>query len=112
MISPLIQHDFVTKKEFNEFKGEVLLRFDAVDQRFDGVDKRFNGVDQRFDGIDKRFDSVDKRFLEIKSDMYQFKEEIKADFAHNIAVMREGFRDELKITNEYLEYIKQAVQPK
>jgi len=59
-ISPL-QQDYVTKIEFNEFRGDVDDRFDSIDKRFESIDNKFKEIDQRFDRLEK---SIDERFVE------------------------------------------------
>lgn len=77
IIAPMIQHDFVTKKEFGEFRSEV------------------NG----------RFDDVDARFNDIKSDMDKFKEEMKDDADRHVGQVCEQSRHDFKLATEYLEFV-------
>ena len=83
-LSP-IQPNYVTKNEFGEFKSEVKSEFLLLR----GEIKEFKN--------------------EILEKMDEHKEEIKADFKYSIDVMHEKFQDDLKVTNEYLGYIKEVV---
>lgn len=84
IISPLMQHDFVTKKEFGEFKGEM--------------------HDFRDEMYEFRSD-VNGRFDEIKHEMTLHKEEIKGYFDHSIGAMHEKFREDVQISMEYVQGI-------
>jgi len=70
IISPLMQQDYVTKKEFGEFKGEINGRFDQVDRRFD---------------------------------------ESKTDTERYMGILREGFRDDLRVTNDWVKALTEKV---
>ncbi|MBV6340587.1 hypothetical protein [Candidatus Magnetobacterium casense] len=97
---------FQLSKEFGDFKREVELRFDKVDERFDKVDERFDKVDERFDKVDERFDKVDERFAKVDERFDKIEREMVTkdylkealtDFAAQIGVgVRKIVKEEMK----------------
>jgi len=66
-------------KRFEEARIDMNNRFAQVDKRFEQVDKRFEQVEKRFEQVDKRFEQVDKRFEEMRIDMNNRFQEMRAD---------------------------------
>jgi hypothetical protein len=54
-------YDLATKQAY-DIRGELVGRFDAVDQRFDGVGERFDSVDRRFDRLE---DTLTEQFAQL-----------------------------------------------
>jgi hypothetical protein len=86
--------DYVTKFEFNEFRTEMLDRFDGVSDKFVSIDARFNAVDKRFDSLEKRFDGLDRKF-----------EQLREEFRVHTGVLLQEFRAQSKIAMEYMKHI-------
>jgi chromosome segregation ATPase len=51
--------------KFDEFRNDVLGRFDRIDRRFEQIDHRFEQIDHRFEQIDHRFEQIERRFEDI-----------------------------------------------
>lgn len=88
-LARVLDDNFATKKDLNEFKAEVKeeinhlrhdviqleikmdAKFKAVDARFDAIESKFNAkfdaIDVRFDSIAVRFDSIDIKFDAIET---------------------------------------------
>ena len=87
--------DYVTRLDFNDFRKEVLDRFDSVSDKFASVDVRFNAVDKRFDSLERRIDSLDRKV-----------ESIREDFRIHTGVILQQSREEFKIAMEYMQYVE------
>jgi chromosome segregation ATPase len=48
--------------KFDEFRNDVLGRFDRIDRRFEQIDHRFEQIDHRFEQIERLFEDIDRRF--------------------------------------------------
>lgn len=92
---PIMQHDFVTKKEFGEFKDEMSEFRSEVNDRFNDVDSRFEDLKSEI-GIFK---------TEIKEDMNKHQEEIKGYFDRSIGVMYDKFHEDVLMSMEYIQGI-------
>lgn len=46
------------RRELQQFRADMLHRFDLIDERFKAIDERFKGIDERFKGVDHRIESV------------------------------------------------------
>ena len=70
-ISPM-QHDFINKGEFDNFKDHVDDRFDDVDERFDEQKKYmldgFNAMDRKIDLVYGELSSELKVIKEVQAD--------------------------------------------
>jgi len=121
-ISPLspLQSDYVTKKEFGVFQGEVKNRFDQVDNCFDAVDNKFKAIDNRFDNIDNKLDRLKIEVVEQnKSDMATWREKIQDDFKKateiingNIDTLEQRINKKLdtKLSQSYFEEYMERLQ--
>jgi chaperonin cofactor prefoldin len=115
---PLPKHqllDYVSKRDFNDFVGEmrdfkdmVGMRFDTIEQRLSVHDKRFDTIEQRLGVHDKRFDTIeqrlgdhDKRFNNIDRQFDELKELIRVQ----MGALHEQFREDLKIGLEYIQNV-------
>ena len=49
--------------KLDEFKREVLLRFEQVDRRFDAIDRRFEKMDERFIAVLEKVSDVQSNLM-------------------------------------------------
>jgi len=52
--------------DLSEFKKDVHLRFDKVEQRLDKVEQRLDKVEQRLDKVEQRLDKVEQRLDKVE----------------------------------------------
>jgi|GEM_PF-6146219 len=79
-----MQHDFVTKKEFGEFKGEMHIFRDEMYEFRSEVKGNFDDLRS-----------------EIKRELILYKEDIKGYFDRSIGVMHDKFREDVQMSMEY-----------
>lgn len=66
--------DWVTQKEFQEFKTEVNQNFKQIENRFAMINNRLDRIDDRLDLIDEKFAIRNKQLQELeKNNHLQFK---------------------------------------
>ena len=51
------------RQEFNEFRRELLQRFEQIDRRFDAVDRRFERIDERFNALLEKVSDVQSNLM-------------------------------------------------
>lgn len=90
IISPM-QQDDVTRGEFGEFKGEMRnFRLSMNDFREDMYSFKAEMYLFR-DKTEKRFDKIDRQITELREEIPRY-----------MGMLREGFRDDLKASLEFL----------
>ena len=96
-LSPM-QQDYVTKGEFGEFKDEMRsFRREFDDFREDMYDFKseiYSFRDEMYlfrTQTEKRFDKVDRQIAELRQEI-----------PRHMGILREGFRDDLKIAVEFM----------
>lgn len=70
-------------KMLEDFRSEMLRRFDDVDKRFEQIDKRFEQVDKRFEQMDKRLDRIENNQVREKDRLdavYESRNKVKVTF--------------------------------
>ena len=79
--------DYVSKRDFNDFVGEMRSFREVTESRFDTVDKRLDGIDKRFNGIDRRLDKLGEDFrIQTGAILDQFKEYMQINREHRQGV--------------------------
>ena len=97
-ISPIqpIRNDYVTKKEFTEFKSEMRnFRLEFNDFREDMY--AFKGEVYTFrDKTDKRFDKIDRQIAELRQDIPRHMSMLQEKFKDQLDMAVELIRDEIR----------------
>jgi predicted nucleic acid-binding Zn-ribbon protein len=97
ILSPM-QKEYVTKNEFSDFKFEMRqFRLEFNDFRKDMYDYKKEMYDFTLETA-RQFDFVNQRLDSIKSEFVILRE----DTAHHMEILREGFREDLKMALEFL----------
>jgi hypothetical protein len=98
-ISPLqIHKDYVTKNDFNAFKGDMNnFRLESGDFR-DETKIRFNGVDRKLESLDKRMDILSRGFAEFREGSFR-----------QMGILSEGFRDDARIVFDHLKTLEEKI---
>jgi len=76
--------DYVTKREFNEFKQEMYNFRDEMYEFRKNTELHFARIDKRFNDVDRRFD------------------ELREEFRVCTGILVEEMREERKVTLEYV----------
>lgn len=123
-ISPY-QDEYVTRKEFGQFRDDVNHRFDRVDVRLDEL--KSDIVIMKGDIVTMKGDIVTMKsdiftmkgdiavlkgdMNTVKGDLALFKDEIISQFNRTAGMIREQTREDIKIATEYLVSVIDARLP-
>jgi hypothetical protein len=61
-----------SQAKFDEFRREVLQRFEHVERRFEHVERRFDEIDRRFERVDERFIAVLEKVSDVQSNLMKW----------------------------------------
>lgn len=96
--------DYVSKREFNDFVGDMRDFREVADKRFDSIEARLSAHDKRFDNIDRQFDEL-KELMRVQTGaiLDQFRSDLRAatEFFDNI--------DKKKVDQREFDLLKEKV---
>jgi len=87
--------DYVSKREFNDFVGDMREFREVTVTRFDQIDVRFETIERRLSGIDKQI-------LTLNKNIDQFREDVRVQ----IGAALEQFKEHLDLGLEYMQNVE------
>lgn len=93
--------DWVTQKEFQEFKTEVKQNFKQIDRQFVRIDQQFKLIDIQFGKVNNRLDCIDDR-LDVMEKNFAVHEKSFKMMEKNFQTMEKNSDLRLQSQNELL----------
>ena len=101
------------RDQFDEQKSYMDTGFHKLGEQIDAVEsnltKKFDVLDKKVDVLDKKVDNLDKKVDRLEVEMSQKFDkaedqfvELRQEIPRHMGMLREGFRDDLKLAIEFL----------
>lgn len=97
--------DYVTKREFGDFKDEMREFRCEVDTRFDRVESRLDKVETRLGNVESRLGNVETSVATIERNAATYKQEITESFNRTAGMILDQMKYDFCLAVEYLEHV-------